>query len=378
MAGSQKGALGSLLGQVLDDPLGLAGTDHIRPWLEALKANFPLWSFQAAAFLDLHRRAKKRQIGTVAGPKELEHAARKWSDKGALGLSEVLPSAYPLQVFINSIVRDEGLNASPPPGLTPLERTLDIRRTWLAEIRQAWAYKRKGLKAEVWDSKAQYSPEFPDFSARDAALELDAQESAPDEPYYSPYEDIGCEFVARVERWVAATSENRAQHEKAIQDLRDKVAAELGRIMVANWKGPRKEIVKALFEEGTSLLGLCWDAFKHRVSQETTAKLESQGITNRDQQHLWAVRLALPFLSEPELGALRTPTEKPDQARARVRRTTLSPKRLAIRLLEHRLQVNAYTLARKATGSGSFANSFVGWSNPVTGRVTSPPKPDKS
>ena len=91
MAGSPKADLELLFRQVLDDPMGLQGDDHIRVWMDALLREYPLWSFQPWSYAR-HQPSSR-------------------------------PGTYPLQLLVDSILRDDAVD--PHRWIDPLPKMLD-------------------------------------------------------------------------------------------------------------------------------------------------------------------------------------------------------------------------------------------------------------
>ena len=334
----------SLLTKVLCDPLGLKSKDHLREWWQLLKAQLPLWAFQASAFLELHRQVKRETLGTPASRKQLPKMASRWSQVGFVSALDVLPTAYPLQTMVNGILDDDGLKQAYAELLTPLERTIDVRRSLLAgsstSVSRDWRPDEPVANAV-----------FPNFSARDKAIEAHAAASYDPndpEPCASVYEEIGQRLVAYVEDWIAARDSNeRDERRRPLDEFRNQIALELGFIVKGRRRlpeGPRPDILKALVRQGRPLFELCWNVFPVHLSDRMQKEFDGQGVSGFEMA-LWTARLALPIFSRPEILALQAESEEA----ARWRRGMGShptARRFVIWVLAHRLALSATTLAR--------------------------------
>ena len=98
------------------------------------------------------------------------------------------------------------------------------------------------------------------------------------------------------------------------------------------------------------------------ISAKINKALSESGATDLGEQKLWAARLTLPILSEPEIRTLI------DQAKLEKTWPPGSPRptplKVVIRILAHRLQVEPKSLARKVSGAG-MADYFGGEKNPI-------------
>ena len=351
MAGSPKADLALLLQQVLDDPLGLQGEDHIREWLEALRHAIPLWCWQAEAYAELNRRAKSAAVGRATTRAEYEERESRWLRKGFLGPGEILPSAYPAQVLVHSVLRDDDVLDEYREVLSPLQWAIHLRRAWLTD-------RERSAETPVcppdWNPASRYTQLLFWSDLQDDALRAAGYD--PDEPL-GMYDLLGRMLVEDVESWVSAPDkEEREKRRERLWDLSRGVAVELGVEAVVKKsgqpKGPRADILKALIkEEGEVLLELCWDLFPLTVANETREALRAQGIHDDEEQQYWTARLALPVLSRCELLAL-----KAERREERPRWKPLrglhppTPLRLAVWVEAHRLGLSAATLTRKARG----------------------------
>jgi hypothetical protein len=315
-----------LLQKVLQDPLGLESREHVAAWLKTLRTKFPLWSFQASAYVRLHGG---------------------------------FPTAYPLQTLINSILSDESIEEQ-GASLTPLEHCVDVRRIRLA--------KGTHLRDPDWCTRPPvHASRFAALDARSMAVGVDAKDSHdPDTPgYVSPYEKIGERYVEMIEDWVAARDKReRAWAGGRMRGFRDYMASALGVVVKKNLpQGPHKDMLKALVSELRSLLGLCWSIFPIKTGSRVAAELAGQGVTGPREQQIWSARLALPVFSAPEVSALRSETEKATRLRKRGG-SYPTARRYAVWVAAHRLQLDPRSLAGKALNRDA-ETYFLNEDNPI-------------
>ena len=326
----------TLFEHVLRDPFGLESRDHVDQWHHHLMQKFPLWSFQAWAYKALLRRK--------------------------------IPSNYPLQVMINSIVRDEGMTPrhldrtrslepatynegwwfySESKKLGPLECAVDVRRYNLA-------------------NEGRYGPPAPPRSTTDPydSLPLKGGPSHfnivyplvepvafdPDDPDPdAQHQQIGQETVHLIENLVTARNKSERGQAKATFDgYIDKMIKEFGVTQGRGRKpeGPKAGLLKELYKEGTKLTQVIWRASPD-PSPETVDLISEHGTKDDSEIQRWVLRLALPILSLPEIMALQAeaapskPGKKPTEAR------------FAVWLLAWRFGLVAKSVARKTIGSPS-------------------------
>ena len=227
----------------------------------------------------------------------------------------VLPSNYPLQLLINSIVRDDGM--------TPRDRT---KKPLLVEGEPFPVYEEsKELSGVEYaidrrrDNLMGAGRFGPEGRQRTETLPLKPGHSQFNIIYPLPYEP---------EAFLSDISPSRGR----------------GRLGL----GPRLDegVTRALIDQGAALLGLCADAFRLTLNQplprKTITALEANGIGYAETKE-WAARLALPVLSGYEirklLGLFR-------------RGSTLTPREVGICLLARRLGLRADTFAGRVTGGG--------------------------
>jgi hypothetical protein len=293
----------ALFRQVLEDPFGLKTRDHIDQWHYLLMSEFPLWPFQAWAY------------DAILRPR--------------------IPSNYPHQRMIDSIVADDGMAArgllpGKPKLLEPLELAVDNRRYALA-------------------SQGRYGPGTGKLSSSARQLlPLQAAQSQFNRlyPLAEPADDdaiynIGRKAIHQLEHWLANRGKEAiAQRDRFWKDLAQELGIVIKRGRPAALVGT---LLQDLTNQGHQLMELCWTS-RSLVTQKTVKVLKDQGVTTEEEIELWAARLALPVLSLPEIESLREqPTKASDGRRP-------TPRRFAIWLLEHRLGIDATTIARQVSG----------------------------
>ena len=339
---SEKNDLRPLLEEVLADPLGLNGTAHIREWLEALKENFPLWSFQAGAYYDLHRAAKEEAVGPPASGEDRVDFDARWYTKGFLPPGETLPSCYPAGALVDSILRDDGMGRFEQLG--PLSYAIHLRRVALTAKAEPTDV---SLCPPDWDPQNQYEEMLFWFEPQDAALRAAGYDSGDLGPLGSIYEFLGRWLVEDVESWISAP--DRVEGRKGLNSSVHAIAVELGAEPVdkkgGQPKGPRPQILKALVREGEALLEVCWELPPINLNAQSRKVLDALGVTTVTDEERWSARLALPVLSRPEIHALQDPTGGGVDVLAG--RVYKKARRLAVWILAHRLQMKASTVSRK-------------------------------
>jgi hypothetical protein len=327
----------SLLERVLREPFefvkagGKTPDLHVHRWLNYLIRESPLWTWQPEHFSRLHHSA--------------------------------LPTTYPLDSIIESIVRDDQRASDPQePRRLGLLCNLFERRQGLADGRTS-----RFVSVEL---PKRPSRRLPVLGGRRSFHASDLHRFVPDaEPNamaeLNPYEDIGRDLVWLIdvqERARAAGDHGAAHAARAdLDDFLRRIAVHRGRGRPA--EGPSETIVQALVSEGRDLFELLWFRFPSEVSQKSENLLGEHGVAESERA-LWAVRLALPILSKPEIQALQSEVEQSaNWTRASGQPT---PRRLSVFVLAHRLGMEASTVARRATGgSGGAYEEFQGAVNPI-------------
>jgi hypothetical protein len=293
----------ALLAATLRDPFADKSATHVRDWFRFLVEDFRLWTFQAPAYASLHK-----------------------SD---------LPTAYPLRLMVRSILEDEG-GVRLHRLLASLPATLDLRRSAIAE---------GNLDNVSWSLAESRKPEFsPEVVADLARWQPEAVPGF--QP--SPYEFLAREFVALVEDHVFAVEKSqRNRAKRVLNQFLDDMEANLA--SHRPHEGLPPAVLDALVNQGRALIELCWRIFPFEVSDQTRAMLATEGISETGME-AWAARLALPFLSQAEILALKAESEKAAK-RKRGSGSYPTPRRFVIGVLAHRLGARATTLARKAFDS---------------------------
>ena len=317
----------ALLANCLSDPLGLDSPNHVRDWFEFLKDRFPLWAFQPWAYGQL------------------------------LGME--LPTAYPLQLFIDSILDDEGLLIAKPESSDWLSHVLDLRRDRLSTPNDFMPVFDRDQSPGPWQAH------FGGTSARDLAIQwYAAMEYHPKNRsfYQSLFEEIGRELVKRVEDWIVTPDKTDAS--KKLDELWHELAAELG-VEIGSHRlpeGPQADILEPIVTQGRQLLTLCWNELPPGISAKTNRAFSDSGVAQLGEQKLWAARLTLPILSEPEI---RTLIDQADSARDwRLKDSPPTSLKVVIWILAHRLQVDAKSIARKVS-EGGLSEYFYVKHNPI-------------
>jgi len=316
------------LARAFGDPFGTDSRSNVQNWLSLLASRFPLWSFQAWAYAALPQSR--------------------------------LPTNYPLQQMIESIVRDERLKPGERTQLDPLASALDRRRYRLSDKG------RYGPPSRVIGTARQNAPyeQFPlraGPSAFNRVYPLSLPEDFdPDDPKWDgwPYKDVGMELTQLIGAQQSAT--DTAERRKAREELTaflKSLGVRLGRGNPG--KGPRKDILQLLVDQGTELLTLCWKLLPPKLSAKHERILRDHNVTDLGQQRLWVTCLALPVYSQAEVHLLLARAAKSKTPPAQAHRPT--PWNLTVSILAHRLRIEPKTLARKV--SGSEASAYPDWAD---------------
>ncbi len=255
-----------------------------------------------------------------------------------IGPADDLPSSAHPTVHI---LEDEG-GVRLHKLLAPLPATLDCRRSAIAEA------KLDNVSLSLVESR---KPEFLPYAVADLARWV--PEAVPGfQP--SPYELLAREFVELVEDHVFAVEKSQRNRAKRVlnqflDDMEANLASHRPR------QGLPPAVLDALISQGQTLIQLCWRIFPIEVSDETRGILVNEGVSGAAIEP-WAARLALPFLSQAEILTLKAQGEKMDQwkegerERGKTESGRPTPKRLAIWVLAHRLQIPAHRIARGFVG----------------------------
>lgn len=149
------------------------------------------------------------------------------------------------------------------------------------------------------------------------------------------------ETVAKLEdvvdaRRYAADKQAKDAAKEALERFLDETRLRLGRGEGRNL--PPGHILVPLFTQLSRLLRLCWEAVPaDEVSPAAKETFAAQGVTDVEGMRLWAMRLALPVLSEPEIEALaRQTTEAKSFGGGDV--LPPDPDEFALQMLAHRLR----------------------------------------
>jgi len=314
------------------DPLGLESRDHVDDWLEVLKYHFPLWAFQAWAYADLQ--------------------------------DSKLPTNYPLQLMIRSVVQDDGPKPEEPKFLEPLAFAVDRRRYALADDGRYGRSEAIG-RSSLHDPYEQL-PLRPGLTPFHRAYPLPvAEDFDPDDPesYNRPHAEIGKELVRLVEARESARGDN--EKEKTQKDLDDF----LKRMAVpkSSKKFPETamlKMLKPLVEQGVELFKKCWDVFLDEASVETKRALAAEQVTDPDMQHQWAVRLTLPVFSHREILVLKAQSEEQRAWTPPKGGSYPTPEQLTIWIVARRLRMDARRLARHTLSTQTAYKHFDG-PNPI-------------
>jgi hypothetical protein len=308
-----------LFAAVLRDPLPFDTKrwSNLQRWFRLLVAEFPLWSFQAWEYTRLQGKD--------------------------------LPSSFPLQLIIDSILKDDGI--SPQSALEPLDYTVDRRRRSLG-------YERGDLIEYPLD-EAQLPGGHAEFYCAPPLFTEESESEHHYDPRTSPYEDLGIELVGLIEERdrarLAGDRDALADAVAGLKRLEKHISAKLG---VGNpGIDPPEEILRALVQEGRRLLGLCWEVCPFELSDKADSVLADHGI-REEERWVWAIQLALPVLSRLEISVLGKQIRL---ARGRDSRVVgrPTPRRMAVWIVAHRLGRDASAIARKAGGgSGGAAEEF--------------------
>lgn len=294
-----------LLSAAITDPFiwDLEGSDAVSPWFKYATAVVPLWTLQSEAYLRL-------QPGD-------------------------LPSTLPMRAIIRSILRDEGIERN--GWLDPLPSTLDRRRCAVC-------------RGKTWD-QSYFAPQVagseslhPGTSSFKSCEEPDQIVDWDDEGpvgAHSVYEEIGRELVELIQLRDSEKpgTEEAEEAKRRIDDFLKRISARRGKGRPP--KGTTDEILKALYNEGSELLGLAWQVCPPEPSVRTRKFLKEHGVTDTTEQALWAAHLVLPMLSSKELGQVLRFVEE---------RGWITPRRLAIIFLAHRLGLERPHVARRLVG----------------------------
>lgn len=303
-------------------PQGDEDEDHferrqrLAAWFRTLRRECPLWCFDPWAYYNLQ-------------------------NSGA-------PTPYPLQVIINSILQDEGLDPSTQEHLEPLAATVDRRRTRLAHDRIAYTDR------DHFDSTdRELHPGLTEFRE---APELFHPGSESEYHFDLPHHEatwVGLEICSRIESRERARLLGNADRAREIQEELEDYLQDLGALQSQGRprSRPPDELIQSLVEQGRRLAEVVWGSWPVEVSDETRQLLERHDIST-DEQWLWVLNLVLPVFSRIELRGLadqiQTAANWGDRAGPRP-----TPRRTSIQIVGHRLDEAPSSVARiHAGGSG--------------------------
>ncbi len=314
-----------MLTAALRDPFGIETRSNVEDWLRLLMRRFPLWSFQAWAYARLQQSR--------------------------------LPTNYPLQQMIQSIVEADGLKPGERTLLDPLPFAVDRRRYHLSDMG------RYGPPGRVIYSARRDDPyerlplrEGPSGFNRVYPLPL-PEDFDPDDPRWDgwPYKGVGMELTRLIRaQQSAADGAGRRRAKEDLTTFLKSLGARLGRGNPG--KGPRKDVLRLLVDQGTELLTVCWRLLPPRISANRVRILSDHNVNDLGEQKLWVTCLALPIYSQAEV---RTVLAQLAKAKARPQAPSPTPWNLTISILAHRLQMEPTSLARKV--SGSEASAYPNW-----------------
>lgn len=298
---------------------------HVHRWFKYLIRESPCWTWQAHSFQ-----------------------------------FSALPTTYPLDLIVKSILRDDrpSEHGSREPDQLHLLGHLFGRRHGLA-------YGEVPPSVTI-DLSVQPVLLGGPLSFHPADLHRFVPDAEPGEmAELNPYEDIGRELVwliearecARAAGDEEALSEANADLDSFLQETTAKLRQRRPP------EGPGERILETLSTEGRRLFEPLWEAFPSEISERTDDLLDSLGVAE-EERTLWAARLTLPILSKPEIEALQFEIEQSASwSRASGRPT---PRRFTIFVLAHRLGMEPSTVARRAAGgSGGAYEEFQYAVNPI-------------
>lgn len=249
-----------------------------------------------------------------------------------------LPSTHPLDQFVASIIRDEGIPTEFDSFVDPLQANLDERRVALSEQRALCV-----------------ATTHPETLKRRRSPLLKAGR---DWPYREDeYLELGEQLVRHVDaRLGAAKGTPEEEQAKAeLKEFLEQIAARHRR--GAPVVGVTKAAMKALYREVKAILEVLWPIQSWAPSARTRDLLAKSGAGDEAEQREWVLRLAVPVLSRAELLATL------DQA-AQERSWTKTggrptPRRFSVWILAHRLSIRPVSVADKI-GFGSDRYLFEG------------------
>ena len=227
-----------------------------------------------------------------------------------------LPSSFPLGLIVESIASQEGQPFESICAAPTLVEELYARRASL------------GRSGAAWGQNADAYPRLHHLDQGDPA-----------DPHYL---FLGLDLVVRVEALESAqTKRERATAQSELDAFLKGLGAELSQGRPR--RGPPDAILLELFRQGAWLLGVCWAALPVGPSDATREALATEGCETEQQQSQWAMHLALPMLSRPELEQMLDGIAKPlGRGKLHTR-----PRRATVRFLAARLGVEVTTLANK-------------------------------
>lgn len=317
-----------LLTQALHNPLPVPMMGSaLYNWMRALPDHFPLWSFQPFAFYNLQ-------------------------DTG-------LPTTFPLQVFINSIAEDDDLPTDTPGPVDPPVATADRRRGWLAgtaAVGPSWSDRAEWIYEE--DEPVSLAPGPQPQLLRAPELFDPGSESR---YHFDPPHHLGEEVGRTISELVDRREQARASgDDEALADATLDLERYLREIGVDTGpgrprEGPAPRVVQGLHREAQALLELCWQVCPFELADRPAEILAACDQPELDPR-LWAVALALPVLSTLEVRVVAQEIRAAADWGDRPGRPT--PRRIAVALLSHRLEMDQAALARRIWAGGGAVEEF--------------------
>lgn len=287
---------------------------RLESWLDQLRRHFPLWSFQRWNY---YRRQDTE-----------------------------LPSTHPLQMIIDSILDDEGLDPRTAPSLPPLRAELDRRRRHLMYDgstrinRWSDAGEREQVELDSGTVRFEDAPELFD-------------EPHPEEEGFRQHEalHVGYRICHLTEQRLRARYRGDEERANEIHAEIEDYLREVGALRSpGNPSGrPSNDCIVELVNEGRELIDLFWDALPIRFSSEFTSLLQRQDVPESERQ-LWGLALTLPVFSTSEVGVILEQREEYESAPERPGHPT--PRRLAVYAVAHRLNEDASGIDRIHAGGG--------------------------
>jgi hypothetical protein len=181
--------------------------------------------------------------------------------------------------------------------------------------------------------------------------------------------DVGLQITEHVDAIERATGKGpRREAKQALDDyMKELRKTRRG----AARKGPPTHMMKALVNEGKVLFRLLWNDLAFDVGEKSATALRDSVESDLSDKtlRLWSLRLTLPFLSRPEILALRSESKAAASwTRADWRP---APRYFTVSVLSRRLGLNPYTLAEKTLDSRSAEYFSAKHTNPIDRHASS-------